>query len=273
MKNISYFLVTIITVLSLSCSSKVQKASTNINKESTLRIMTYNVHHCNPPTLAKDSVIDVEAVAKAIRLQNPDIVALQEIDVNTNRSRKIDEAKLLADKLAMHYFFAKAIDYDDGGYGVAILSKYPLSETTIHRLPTEAGTNGERRVFATARIKLPTGEYIHFGCTHLDVQKDPATRILQISEISRIAGEENGPFIIAGDFNATPGSSTINILDQYFTRTCQDCDPTIPSVNPIKTIDFIAFAPKSGFTIQSSHAVQEHYASDHLPVVAVFKQN
>ncbi|HEX5024776.1 MAG TPA: endonuclease/exonuclease/phosphatase, partial [Agriterribacter sp.] len=40
-----------------------------------VKVMSYNVHHCNPPS--KPALIDVDAIAKAIRQQNPDIVALQ----------------------------------------------------------------------------------------------------------------------------------------------------------------------------------------------------
>ena len=273
MKRIA-FILSLITFIT-SCSPKAQnlnstKTSEKENAES-IRVMAYNVHHCNPPS--KPGLIDIDAIAKAIKDQNPDLVALQEIDVNTLRSGKFNQAEEIAKKLDMHFFFAKAIDHEGGDYGVAILSKYPLSDTKINRLPTEEGTKGEPRVLATAKIKLPNGKVILFGSTHLDAQKAPVNRELQIKEVNRIAAEEELPFIIAGDFNAQPGSSVINRLDQHFTRSCQDCDFTIPVINPNKTIDFIAFAPKSAFSVQSTQVIPERYASDHLPVVSVLKLN
>lgn len=231
--------------------------------------MSYNVHHCNPPS--KPGLIDIDAVANAIKKENPDLVALQEIDVNTGRSGRFNQAEELAKRLSMKYFFAKAIDHDGGDYGVAILSKYPLSETQIFRLPTEASTKGEPRVLATAKVKLNNGKEIRFGSTHLDAQKEPTNRELQIKEITRLAGNEKMPFIIAGDFNATPESSVIAELDMKFTRTCQSCAPTIPEINPRKTIDFIGYLPAAKFSVVSHHVVAERYASDHLPVVAVLK--
>ena len=268
------FLISFITVIT-SCSQKTQslnlsKISENENAEN-IRVMAYNVHHCNPPS--KPGLIDIDAISKAIKDHNPDLAALQEIDVNTGRSGKFNQAEEIAKKLGMNFFFAKAIDYDGGEYGVAILSKYPISETKINRLPTVASTKGEPRVLATAIITLPNGNTIRFGSTHLDAQKDPVNRKMQIKEINRISAEEKLPFIIAGDFNSAPGSIVINLLDQYFTRTCQQCDFTIPVINPNKTIDFIAFVPKSKFIIQSTHVVPERYASDHLPVVSVLKMN
>ena len=231
--------------------------------------MSYNVHHCNPPS--KVEKIDIDAVASAIRKQNPDLVALQEIDVNTGRSGKFNQAEELARRLDMKFFFAKAIDHDGGEYGVAILSRFPMSETKIFRLPTQADTGGEPRVLATARIRLPGGKDIRFGSTHLDAQKASTNRELQIKEILRISAKEKLPFILAGDFNATPESGVIEQLDKGFTRTCIKCAPTIPVILPRKAIDFIAFSPVSTFKTLSHWVVPERYASDHLPIMAVLQ--
>ncbi|QNF35842.1 endonuclease/exonuclease/phosphatase family protein [Adhaeribacter swui] len=231
--------------------------------------MTYNVHHCNPPS--KPDFIDIPAIVKAIQAQNPDLVALQEIDVNTQRSGAFNQAEEIAKALNMKFFFGKAIDHGGGDYGVAILSKYPLTETTVHRLPTKPETNGEPRVLTTAKVKLPNNTTIRFGSTHLDAQSDSVNRQLQIAEIARIAATEKLPFIIAGDFNASPESGSIKALDQHFTRTCQTCEPTIPVENPTKAIDFIAYTPAKKFKVIKNTVVPEKYASDHLPVVAEIK--
>lgn len=262
-----------ISIISVSCSRKIQPAGTLVHENksynNTIRVMCYNVHHCNPPS--KPGVIDIDAVAIAIQDQNPDLVALQEIDVNTGRSGRFNQAEELARKLNMKFFFGKAIDHDGGDYGVAILSKYPVSEPRVFRLPTEAGTNGEPRVLTTVKVMLPEGKSIRFGSTHLDAQKEPVNRELQIKEINRISAGEVLPFILAGDFNAAPGSGVINHLDQRFMRTCQSCEPTVPVNNPSKTIDFISFSPALNFKVISHAVVPEHYASDHLPVIAVLQ--
>lgn len=231
-----------------------------------LRVMTYNVHHCNPPS--KPDSIDIAAIVRTIRAQNPDLVALQEIDVNTKRSGAFHQAAEIARHLNMTFFFGKAIDHEGGEYGVALLSKYPLAETKIYRLPTKAETKGEPRILATARITLPNGTAIRFGSTHLDAQRDSVNRQLQIAEITRIAATEKLPFIIAGDFNAAPRSGVIKHLDKYFTRTCQTCEPTIPVNNPTKAIDFIAYTPAKNFRVITNQVIPERYASDHLPVLA-----
>jgi endonuclease/exonuclease/phosphatase family metal-dependent hydrolase len=231
--------------------------------------MSYNIHIGVPPT--KPGTTDIEAIVRAIKSQDPDIIALQEVDVNTVRTGKINEAAIIAEKLKMNFFFAKAIDHDGGDYGVAILSKYPLSETKIHRLPTVEGTKGEPRVMATAKITLKNGMEIRFASTHLDAGKNLVNREKQIAEILAISSSETLPLIIAGDFNAPEGSSVIKKMDEMFTRTCQECAPTFPVVKPRTAIDFIAFSNSSKFKVISHTVVQEHYASDHLPIVALLQ--
>lgn len=274
MKRIIFSLLAGAAIFAASCSKEHQSASLASNGGSsvethepvTIRVMTYNVHHCNPPS--KPGFIDVGAIVNTIRAQDPDLLALQEIDVNTTRSGAFNQAEEIAEKLHMNFFFGKAIDYQGGEYGVAILSKYPLSETVVNHLPTKAETKGEPRVLATAKVALPDGSHIRFGSTHLDAQKDAVNRQMQIEEIGTIAYSEKLPFIIAGDFNAVPGTGVIKHLDKHFTRTCQPCDPTIPVDNPDKAIDFIAYTPDKKFKVISNEVIAEKYASDHLPVVA-----
>ena len=239
-------------------------ASTEAN---TLRVMSYNVHHCSPPS--RPGVIDLAAIVRTIQAQRPDVVMLQEIDVHTERSGvSSHQARELAAQLQMHVYFGKAIDYGGGAYGVALLARYPLQDTLVHRLPTEASTKGEPRILATATIALPSGQKVRLGCTHLDAQRSDQNRQLQAAEIVRLAAEESLPFILAGDFNAEIGSPVVQQLDARFKRTCQSCAPTIPVVTPTKAIDFITYAPQASFRVVSHQVVDETYASDHRPVVA-----
>lgn len=268
-----------ITVFLLSGCGKTQSQVTGntgnpapVEPEG-LRVLCYNIHHCNPPS--KTGLIDVDAIAKVINDTKPDIVALQEVDVHTGRSGSgLHQAEELARKTGMQSYFAKAIDYDGGEYGVAILSKLPMEATMKYELPTAAGTNGEPRILATAVITLPGNEKIRFACTHLDAQKNDTNRILQMAKINEILKSESMPVIIAGDFNATPESRVINMLDTDFMRTCKTaCGFTIPQVNPTKTIDYIAYKPLNGFTVTQHKVINESYASDHLPVFSILKKN
>lgn len=267
LKHISRISVLILLLSIVSCASR---SVSGVRKDNnSLKLMSYNVHHCNPPS--RPGVIDADAIAAVIKKENPDIVVLQEIDVNTRRSGKINQAALLAMKAGYpSFFFARAIDYDGGQYGVAILSKYTLVNTQVHRLPTDAKAGGEPRVLATATVTLPGDKVLRIGCTHLDAENDPASRLLQIREINRLASEITTPFLIAGDFNATEGSPVINLLDEKFVRTCQQCKPTFPD-SDARAIDFIAYRLPEHFSVREHRVIPETYASDHFPVVATLQ--
>lgn len=269
MKFTSFFLLPLLLACSATKPADPAPApggDTTAAPGATLRVMSYNVHHCSPPS--RPGVIDLAAIVRTIQAQRPDVVMLQEIDVHTGRSGSTShQARELASQLQMHAYFGKAIPHDGGAYGVALLSRYPLRDTLVHRLPTQEGTNGEPRILAVATITLPTGQQIRLGCTHLDAQRAEVNRQLQAAEIVHLAANETLPFVVGGDFNAEAGSPVIQQIDTHFKRTCQPCAPTIPVVTPTKAIDFVTFAPASRFRVLSHRVVAETYASDHRPVL------
>ncbi|MCX2575094.1 endonuclease/exonuclease/phosphatase family protein [Pedobacter sandarakinus] len=264
------FICCITIFLLISCSPKVNP-SAGKRGDGTLRVMAYNIHHANPPSKEKEGTIDLDAIAAAISLQSPDLVALQEVDVNTKRSGGVNEAVILAQKLKMNFYFAKAIDHDGGDYGVAILSRFPMSEAKTFMLPKNSDARAEQRVLATAKIEVAKNKFIRFASTHLDAQKTNENRQMQAKEINRLLMDDNLPVVLGGDLNAAPGSESIKIFDALFTRTCQNCDFTIPVINPTKTIDHIGYKPANAFEVVSHKAIAEHYASDHLPILSVLQ--
>lgn len=233
-----------------------------------IKVMSYNIHHANPPT--RPDFIDIDAIVKVIAAQDPDLVALQEVDYSTQRSGEGNQAAIIAEKLGMHFYFGKAIDYDGGEYGNAILSKYPIQKGTTYLLPNEPEAGTEDRIMAAGKIKLPNGKKIIFASTHLDYLSYSPSRILQINRILEISEEMDHPVILAGDFNAAPGSKTIDLLKSGFSLTCGSCPPTIPVLEPSRAIDFIAYNhPDKKFWTKSHQVINEAYASDHRPVLAI----
>ena len=193
-------------------------------KGKTIRVLSYNIHHCNPPSHVKDSLIDVKAVAKVINEAHADLVALQELDVNTERSGKdLNEAAELARLTGMHFFFVKTIDYRGGAYGIGVLSRLPVKDTVSYRLPMKENSGGEPRAVAVVTVSLKGGKKLAFASTHFDL-KAP-NRILQAAEIRRIFKDYTCPVILAGDLNSQPESEPITELEKDFTRTCSNNCP------------------------------------------------
>jgi endonuclease/exonuclease/phosphatase family metal-dependent hydrolase len=246
-----------------SCAVKNQNPA-NSNETT---ILTYNIHHANPPS--KPEFIDIDAICRVITESGADIVALQEVDRQTKRSGNIDQAQVIAKKLGFNYHFFKAIDHDGGDYGLAILSKLPIKDPQTHRLPQVE--KAEERILAMLQVKVGK-EWIYFANTHLDASKSQDNRITQMKHINEVVSKAELPVIICGDFNSRPDSEVIRIMDTQFKRTCvDDCLPTIPQINPRNTIDYIATRNLS-WKQQHIEVIQETYASDHLPVKVVFQR-
>lgn len=101
----------------------------------TLRVVTYNIHH----GLGTDQQLNLDRIVDVLREAQPDLVALQEVDVRTRRSLREDQAVSLGQKLGMNVGFGKAINHDDGEYGNCILSKSPIDEFQTYPLSTIEG--------------------------------------------------------------------------------------------------------------------------------------
>lgn len=246
----------------------ISDAQTTPRDDFKLKVMSYNVHHCNPPETNK---IDVDLIANVIRKQNPDIVAVQEVDVLTNRSGKIDQARLLSQKSGLeYYYFAKTMDYDGGQYGILILSKYPLSDTITYRLPSTNPSKDEPRVLAVATIRLLGNKAIRFGSTHLEAFNHQ-TRLEQAKEINKIAEKSSLSMIIAGDFNSRENSDVIQTLDKSFTRTCTQCANTFWEDGDSGAIDYVMYRPAGAFSVKEHTVIDTEKASDHFPIISLFE--
>lgn len=233
------------------------------------KVLSYNIHHANPPS--ETGKIDLEAIAKVINESGADLVGLQEVDVHTIRSGKSsNQAEELGEMTGRHVFFSKGIDFQGGEYGTAILSKYPILESERYELPNLEGLNAESRTLAVVTVEVE-GKPVKFANTHLDYT-NAENNLLQVTRILEIFDGEKLPVIMVGDFNALPESASVQLLDRHFTRSCtQNCGFTIPQIQPKRTIDYIMASAGSPFEVKEHQVIDEPYASDHLPVLAVYR--
>ncbi len=254
-----------VSVLGLSMAGGCALSQTSPNPEPiTLRVMSYNVHI----GVGMDKRRDLPRIAAIINDAEVDLVALQEVDRNTQRSVEVDQAAELAKLTGMHLAYGKAIDLQGGEYGIAVLSRHPIVESTTHPLPNSP--NVEKRVALETTIRLePSGREIRFVCTHFD--HTGADRDAQADEVNRIFAERNDlPIILAGDFNARPDQSPIaRLTSQWRNVTAGDGLLTFPADTPSQQIDYIFVRPAERFRAVSAAVLNEAVASDHRPIVAV----
>lgn len=249
----------------ISIPGKAQE-STDENR-NILRILTYNILH--GATTKRNN--DLNVVADVIRNLDPDIVALQEMDYKTNRAGNRDVTTEIAQRTKMTSMFAKAVDYDDGEYGQAILSKYTFLRAGKADLPHHP--NNEPRIATEALIILPAGDTIRFAGTHLDHQENNVERIERVKELNKRFLNEEYPTILAGDLNDVPGSEPIEILEEHWGSSYDTNSPqsTFPSHAPEKKIDYIMFYPKNRWKVLERKVICDDLASDHCAVLVVLE--
>lgn len=224
-----------------------------------LKIMTFNIRF--------GERADMERIAEVIRRENPDLVALQEVDVYTRRQGHIaagrsDYPAQLAAYTQMNAAFGRAIYFRGGQYGVAILSDFEILESS-NDLYKHQGE--EARTALSVVVDTGKDGPVRFVCTHLDAYS-PAVRLQQIDELCTRYADPSIPTIVAGDFNETPDGETIARFEQTFVRVCDD-KPTFPAEAPLEKIDYIGFAPADAFRPGRVRVLDTSKVSDHRAVV------
>lgn len=232
-----------------------------------VRVLTYNIHHGE----GTDGRLDLARIAAVIQRLTPDLVALQEVDQATTRSRGIDQAAELGKLTGLHAAFGKAMDYAGGRYGQAILSRYPLTEVHVHELPFTEGSEPRCALAAGVRIGAD-GPEIVFAATHLEHAR-ASLRLCQAQKLqAALAAQDARPTILAGDFNDVPGSPAIQVLQARWTdATAGQPDPTWPAGQPRVKIDYVFFRPEDSWRVVEQQVVNEPVASDHRPLLVVLE--
>lgn len=239
----------------------------------TLRVMSYNIHHGE----GTDGVFDLERIAAVIEAQDPDLVALQEVDRGTNRASGVDQAAVLSRLTGMHHAYGAAMAYDGGEYGEAILSRRPIAGEATLVMPKIEGS--EPRALLSVRVRIaPSDEEIVFSGTHLAHDSavdrlDQAARIRDILTRERLAGHT---VILAGDLNAAPGSAPMHELLQgggFIDVFADKPGPTYPSGDPQTRIDWILVHPAAHRSIEvlRTEVIDDALASDHCALLAIVR--
>lgn len=263
----SFFILIILTFI-ISCSVSGRKKSTS---PEYLCVITYNIHH----GVGIDGLFDVKRIADLIRENDADLVALQEVDVETERTGGLNTMEYLARELSMYFAFGKNLDFQGGGYGNGILSKYPL--VSIENLHIPPYRSGEQRGILKILVDY-NGRELAFWNTHLDHRKDDTERRESVRIIKKMTEDLNIPIILAGDFNDTPESKALSelntVFDDVWAIRKNNKGFTFPSDKPERRIDYSFFrSPKgSSFMLQPVKAcVLTSPASDHLPLIVQFR--
>lgn len=228
-------------------------AKNSSGNSSTIRILSYNVKNCN----GMDEVTDYGRVAAVIKRIDADVVALQELDSATIRSKGVVVLDTLAVLTGMYQVYGASIDYQGGKYGIGVLSREkPLGSKRV-ALPGRE----ERR--SVLMVEFP--DYI-LGCTHFSLTEED--RLNSVPIVTAHAASCLKPVFLAGDLNARPSSEVLKDFSTEWITLNDTADFTVPPDKPARCIDYVLGLKSDDhdFRILKSVVGNEPVASDHLPV-------
>lgn len=234
-----------------------------------LKVLCYNIHYGQ----GMDGEYDIPRLAKVISDQQPDIVALQEVDVAVRRSGQVHQAQKLAELTGMKVRFGPTQHYEGGLFGNAVLTNLPIEDVHIQPLPYSESTPEKTtypRAAIAVKVVLPNGKLLKVISTHFqhNVEED---RVKEATAINRFFPRDDLPTILAGDMNATPDSEPVKILRKQWELAIDEAKtPSAPSIKPRSRIDYI-FYRGSFLELIHSEVIAEEMASDHRPVLAIFE--
>lgn len=226
----------------------------SVQAQNTLKLMTYNIKNAN----GMDDVCNFQRIANVINNASPDVVAIQEVDSMTSRSGQKYVLGEIAERTQMHAYFAPAIDFDGGKYGIGLLTRQvPVRLQTIP-LPG--------REEARALILAEFEDYI-YCCTHMSLTEEDRMESLKI--VKSFTAPYKKSLFLAGDMNAEPESDFIKELQKDFQILSNPKQHTYPAPEPKETIDYIATLKSNanGFALISAQVLNEPMASDHRPIL------
>lgn len=237
-----------------------------------IRVMTFNIQH--GLDYKKKDTIDLPLMADAIRICGGEIAVLNEVRDKGTEADFTAQAKIIAEELGYHWYFARAIDFPGGPYGNAIVSKYPIRSAETVMIPDPAvkdeDTYYETRCVLKAVVDIPSvGGGLTVLGSHFGLAKAEARNA--VAKVLELIGAIDGPYVFMGDLNLEPGSEILRpLFDAMKDTSAAFPKPMLsfPSDKPDRKIDYI-FVDRGTQVLSAD--IPEIVASDHRPHTALIR--
>lgn len=229
-----------------------------------IRAMTYNVHRF----LAGDGAarVSLPAIATVIEDQNPHLVGLQETDGGRLSTGGFDGVRWLAASLGYH-----AVNPTPGrlgSYGVALLSRWPIRDTRLVRLPVGSSPP---RLALVATVDAPDGP-LRVIATHFETRRPGHRQPAAAARLVDLATGANRT-IVLGDCNVRPDPTTPTyarladaLTDAWAAAPGGGQGYSYSASEPGERIDYVWLF--GDWRIRNARVGGTSAASDHLAVTA-----
>lgn len=233
-----------------------------------MRFVLYNIRYATGPrahNYMRPSTRNLNRIAEFLRLQQPDLVGLVEVDQGSYRMRGTNQAEMIADSLG--HYHSHSVKYGEksfwryvpvlGRQGNAFLARDRIRNEKFHFFH-----RGMKRLV----IELET-EHVVVFLVHLSI--GARVRHQQLGDLYKLVKGTQKPYIVAGDFNSLWGEREIELFlaASGLQNANRDSLPTYPSTSPRRHLDFILYSRK---VIVRDFSIPQVRYSDHLPLVLDF---
>ena len=244
----------------------------NSSKTTRFTVLSMNVHKGLSPL---HRYATIHQLREKMRSHHPDLLFLQELQQeHRGRVRRFSQWPLaelthfLSEDFWHDWHYGKNVEYRDGHHGNAILSKHPQQKGKNYDI---SAYRFESRGLLHSITRLEgMDQPIHCFCVHLALFERGRERQLEtiIRHIQDLT--QNGPTIVAGDFNDWRNRVSAPMkaagFDEVFELLTGSPAKTFPSVKPLLPMDRIYVR---GIKVHSADILHEWLKlSDHLGITA-----
>jgi endonuclease/exonuclease/phosphatase family metal-dependent hydrolase len=233
------------------------------------RVVSWNIHK---GIGGVDRTYRPERVIDLLREYDPDVALLQEVSQDLPRAKFHDQVQLLSESLGMrHVAYGPQHRFSIGGYGNAILSRWPL--TNVHHVDLTIGTRKKRGALQ-ARLRARFHKHARTVIVHnLHLGLAGSERALQLERF--LSSEpfkglhHRTPIVLGGDLNDLWGSLEPRFLVPAGFARAGALVNTFPAALPVRPLDGIFI--RGDLRLRDFHVSRSklaRQASDHLPLVA-----
>ncbi|HLL23965.1 MAG TPA: endonuclease/exonuclease/phosphatase family protein [Kofleriaceae bacterium] len=234
-----------------------------------LRVLSYNIHKCIGGV---DRKYEPSRVVDVIRKLDVDILMLQEVDSGVTRSRKDQQCDMLGEELGLpHRTWYPNVDVRGGGqYGNAILSRYPIIESSNIDL-TIKWKKRRSALHSVLRVRHDdVDRTVHVFNMHLGLARfERRIQLQKFLDCHPFAGlHHDTPIVVGGDLNDVYGGLSELLAPSGF-RGMERRPLTFPAWGPVRALDAIFVRGDLDFLrLSRCDTDLARKASDHRPLVA-----
>jgi len=178
-----------------------------------LKVLSYNIHS----GIGIDKQYNLDRIRTVLDEEKPDIAAIQELDCRMWRTGFEDQSSKLASELDINAFYCATRPIEQGSWGMAVLSPYPVLHRKEYDLSYRPGR--EPRYCLRVDIEVESGAVLHVFNCHLGLaaRERRYQRARMLSEAILLAEDLRHPVILMGDFNDRPIPVVHRNLRRHFT--------------------------------------------------------